>query len=86
MIADGFNVGVIAMQDETRALASVGEMRNQTWLISMAFALFALIAGLVLSRYLTSPIMRLVDAAKQIADGDYSGRVDTQNITEVGSR
>ena len=85
VIADGFNVGVIAMQDETRALASVGEMRNQTWLISMAFALFALIAGLVLSRYLTSPIMRLVDAAKQIADGDYSGRVDTQNITEVGT-
>ncbi|MBP9110281.1 MAG: hypothetical protein KBF83_12060, partial [Pyrinomonadaceae bacterium] len=84
-IADGFNVGVIAMQDETRALASVGEMRNQTWLISMAFALFALIAGLILSRYLTSPIMRLVGAAKQIADGDYSGRVDTQNITEVGT-
>ena len=84
-VADGFNVGVIAMQDETRALASVGEMRTQTWLISMAFALFALVAGLVLSRYLTSPILRLVAAAKQIADGDYSGRIDTQNITEVGT-
>lgn len=85
VVADGFNVGVIAMQDETRALASVGEMRTQTWLISMAFALFALVAGLILSRYLTSPILRLVAAAKQIADGDYSGRVDTQNITEVGT-
>ena len=85
VVADGFNVGVIAMQDETRALASVGEMRNQTWLISMAFAVFALVAGFVLSRYLTSPVMRLVAAAKQIAEGDYSGRVDTQNITEVGT-
>lgn len=84
-IADGFNVGVIAMQNEAQALASVGEMRNQTWLISMAFAVFALVAGFVLSRYLTSPVMRLVEAAKQIADGDYSGRVDTQNITEVGT-
>ena len=30
--------GVIAMQDENRALASVGEMRRQTWIISLAFA------------------------------------------------
>ncbi len=84
-VAEGFNVGVIAMQDEAHALASVGEMRNQTWLISMAFAVFALVAGFVLSRYLTSPVMRLVAAAKQIADGDYSGRVSTQNITEIGT-
>ncbi len=37
--------GVIAMQDENKALASVGEMRRQTWMISLAFALFALISA-----------------------------------------
>ncbi|MFZ1699399.1 MAG: HD domain-containing phosphohydrolase [Pyrinomonadaceae bacterium] len=84
-IADGYNVGVVTMQDEAHALASVGEMRTQTWLISMAFAAFALVAGLVLSKYLTSPVLHLADAAKRIAQGDYSSRVDTRNITEIGT-
>ena len=84
-IADDYNVGVIAMQDEAHALASVGEMRTQTWMISMAFAVFALAAGLLLSRYMTSPLLKLVAAAKQIAAGDFSSRVDTRNITEIGT-
>ena len=84
-ITDGYSVGVIAMQDEAHALASVGEMRTQTWLISLLFAVFALAAGLVLSRYMTRPLLKLVAAAKQIAHGDFSSRVDTRNITEVGT-
>ena len=84
-LADGYNVGVITMQDEARALASVGEMRTQTWLISMAFAVFALGVGLIGSRFMTAPLLRLVAAAKQIADGDFSSRVETKNITEIGT-
>jgi HD-GYP domain-containing protein (c-di-GMP phosphodiesterase class II) len=84
-LADGYNVGVITMQDESHALASVGEMRAQTWMVSLAFAVFALIVGLVLSRYLTAPLLKLVDAAKQIAHGDFSARVGTENITEIGT-
>lgn len=84
-LTDTYRVGVIVMQDEKHALASVGEMRTQTWLISMVFAVLALGAGLALSRYMTAPLLRLVNAAKQIAAGDYSSRVDTQNITEIGT-
>ena len=84
-LADGYNFGVISMQDESRALASVGEMRSQTWLISMACAVFALVAGFLLSRFMTTPLLRLVDAARQIAGGDFSARVDTENITEIGT-
>ncbi len=84
-VADGYNVGVIAMQDETKALATVGEMRTQTWLISMAFAVFALVAGFMLSRYMTTPLLNLVAAAKQIAAGDYSSRVNTHNLSEIGT-
>ncbi len=79
------SVGVIVMQDERRALASVGEMRMQTWLISMIFAAFALAAGLIGSRFMTQPILRLVDAAKRIAGGDYSTRVDTHKISEIAT-
>lgn len=77
--------GVITMQDESKALASVGEMRSQTWLISMAFAVFALILGLVGARFMTAPLLKLVAAATKIGAGDYSHRVETRNRTEIGT-
>jgi HD-GYP domain-containing protein (c-di-GMP phosphodiesterase class II) len=41
--------------------------------------------GLVLSRWMTLPLLHLVSAAKRIASGDLSSRVDTRNITEIGT-
>ena len=79
------NFGVITMQDERTALASVGEMRSQTWVISLAFAAFALLVGVVAARLLTSPLLNLVAAAQKIAAGDFSSRVETRNITEIGT-
>lgn len=77
--------GVIAMQDESKALASVAEMRQKTWLISLMFALIALLVGSVLTRQLTAPLLKLVGAAQKIAAGDFSTRVETKNITEIGT-
>lgn len=77
--------GVITMQNENKALASVGEMRRQTWVISLAFALIALIVGSVFARQLTAPLLKLVAAAQKIAAGDFSNRVETKNITEIGT-
>jgi HD-GYP domain-containing protein (c-di-GMP phosphodiesterase class II) len=79
------NFGVITMQDERTALASVAEMRVQTWMISLAFAFFALVAGFVGARFLTSPLLHLVSVAKKIAGGDFSSRVEEGNITEIGT-
>ena len=84
-LRSGTTFGVITMQDERKALASVGEMRTQTWIISLAFAFFALVVGLVAARSLTSPIMKLSSAAEKIALGDLSTRVETRNITEIGT-
>lgn len=84
-LIDGYNVGVITMQDEVHALASVGEMRTQTWLISMIFAVLALLIGFTGARFMTLPLLRLVDAAKQIAAGDFSSRVESRNMTEIGT-
>ncbi len=77
--------GVITMQDERKALASVDEMRSQTWLISLLFACFALLSGLIAARLLTSPILKLSAAAEKISAGDLSTRVSTRNITEIGT-
>lgn len=84
-IGSQLDFGVIVMQDENKALASVGEMRRKTWLISLAFALFALAVGSVLARQLTLPLLNLVSAAKKISAGDFSTRVETKNITEIGT-
>jgi len=81
----GANWGVITMQDERTALASVAEMRIQIWMISLAFACFALVAGFLGTRFLTSPVLRLVAAAKKISAGDFTSRVESKNITEIGT-
>jgi HD-GYP domain-containing protein (c-di-GMP phosphodiesterase class II) len=77
--------GVFTMQDERNALASVAEMRIQTWVISLAFACFALITGFLGARFMTSPLLRLAHAAERIASGDFTSRVDSNNITEIGT-
>ena len=79
------SLGVITMQDERKALASVGEMKTQTWLISLAFAFVAMLVGSIAARTLTAPIQRLDAAAGRVASGDFSTRVETRNITEIGT-
>lgn len=76
--------GVIAMQDENKAFASVSEMRQKMWLISLMFAVVALLIGSFFARQLTAPLLKLVAASKEIAAGDFSTRVETKNITEIG--
>jgi HD-GYP domain-containing protein (c-di-GMP phosphodiesterase class II) len=83
--AGQMNLGIITMQDEARALASVGEMRTQTWIISLAFAVLALLVGTFAGRMLTAPIVSLSIAAERIAGGDLTTRVETRNVTEIGT-
>lgn len=84
-IGKDLSFGVITMQSEKKALASVAEMRNQVWMISLAFALTALLVGFIAARGMTSPLLKLVAAARRIASGDLSTRVETKNITEIGT-
>lgn len=85
VFGEDMSFGVITMQDERKALASVGEMRNQTWMISLAFAFAALVLGSLAAKTLASPILKLSAAAEKIASGDLSTRVETRNITEIGT-
>ncbi|MGI8469138.1 MAG: HD domain-containing phosphohydrolase [Pyrinomonadaceae bacterium] len=80
---DDLSFGVIAMQDENRALASATEMRRQTWLISLALAVAALIIGSLFARQLTAPVLKLVSAAQKIAAGDLSTKIEENKIKEL---
>ncbi len=78
------SLGVIAIQDETAALASVGDMRRQTVLISLFAAAFTIAIGFFFASKLTEPVSELADAAHRIAYGDFSQRIDIRSRTELG--
>jgi len=82
-LAEGYSFGVVSMQDERTALALVGEMRSYVWVLSLAFAAFALMVGLVGSRLMTSPLIRLADGAQLVAIGDFTTRVPSTAINEI---
>ncbi len=77
-------LGVIAIQDETAALASVSDMRRQTLMISLLAALFALVIGFSFAKMLTQPVRELAAAARRIASGDFSQRIAVRSRTELG--
>jgi HD-GYP domain-containing protein (c-di-GMP phosphodiesterase class II) len=60
-------------------------MRRQTWFICLAFAMFALVTGFLLSRQMTNPLLKLAAAAQKIAGGDFSTRVEAKGSSEIGA-
>jgi HD-GYP domain-containing protein (c-di-GMP phosphodiesterase class II) len=77
-------LGVIAIQDETAALASVSDMRQQTIWISMVAGLLSLLTGFFFAKKLTQPVQELAVGAHRIASGDFSQRIDVRSRTELG--
>ena len=77
-------LGVIAIQDEAAALASVSDMRWQTLWISLVAALLTILIGLFFAKKLTQPVQELAGAAHRIAFGDFSQRINVTSRTELG--
>ena len=77
-------LGVIAIQDESAALASVRDMRNQVLFVSLLAATLALLCGFYFADKLTRPVRELAAGARRIADGDFSQRVKVLGRTELG--
>jgi HD-GYP domain-containing protein (c-di-GMP phosphodiesterase class II) len=78
-------LGVIAIQDESAALASVGDMRRQTFWISLVAAVLALLIGFFFAKKLTQPVQELAAGAERIAAGNFSQRIDVTSRTELGA-
>jgi HD-GYP domain-containing protein (c-di-GMP phosphodiesterase class II) len=77
-------LGVIAIQDERAALASVADMRRETFIISLVAATFALLIGFFFAKKLTQPVQELAEGAHRIATGDFSRRINVRSRTELG--
>lgn len=77
-------LGVIAIQDESAALASVGDMRRQVVFVSLIAAILALVIGFFFADQLTRPVRELAAGARRIAAGDFSQRVKVLGRAELG--
>src|SRR5215211_4927603 len=77
-------LGVIAIQDEAAALASVSDMRWQTLWISLIAGLLTILIGLFFADKLTHPVRELASGAHRIASGDFSQRIEVTSRTELG--
>src|SRR5690349_4766986 len=77
-------LGVIAIQDEAAALASVADMRWQTLWISLIAALLTILIGVFFANKLTHPVSELAGGAHRIASGDFSTRIEVRSRTELG--
>jgi len=77
-------LGVIAIQDETAALASVSDMHYQTVWISLVAALLTLLIGFFFAKKLSQPVQELAAGAHRIASGDFSQRIHIRSRTELG--
>lgn len=83
-IGNDYFLGVIAIQDESAALASVADMRQQTFIISLLAAVFAIVIGIIFAKQLTKPVHNLADVAGKIAAGDFTQRITVHSRTEIG--
>jgi len=77
-------LGVIAIQDEAAALASVSDMRWQVLWISLVAGLLTILTGLFFANKLTHPVRELASGAHRIASGDFSTRISVTSRTELG--
>ena len=77
-------LGVIAIQDESAALASVADMRRWTFWISLVATILTLLIGFFFAQKLTQPVQQLAAGAHRIASGDFSQRIDVRSRTELG--
>lgn len=82
--ADGKTPYVIMLNSELTPLsATVATLRMQFLWISMLFVLLALLMAVVFSRSIVSPIVRMNQAAKQLAEGNYDVHFEGEGYRET---
>ncbi|MFQ3589267.1 MAG: HD domain-containing phosphohydrolase [Chloracidobacterium sp.] len=84
MIAPDLPVGVIAVINEEAAYSPVTKMIWQAMALTFVTALLAVLVGLLLAYWITSPIAAVASGARAIADGDFSRRITVRSHSEIG--
>jgi putative nucleotidyltransferase with HDIG domain len=86
-IRNGKGLTVAALDVDFRAdlyIAELTEVRRRIYFHSLAGALLALVAGILLARRITRPVAQLVALARRVVEGDFSARVRISARDEIG--
>jgi signal transduction histidine kinase len=75
-----YGISVELTQPYTRRASTVGAMTGLLMVIAMIAFGIAVIVAAILSRRFTSPLRRLTDASRRIAEGDLASRVSPEAV------
>jgi signal transduction histidine kinase len=62
----------------------LAQLRRTTWLAALAGGLAAVLLGILMARYLTTPLRRMSDAAARIGRGDLAQEVPVPSDDDLG--
>ncbi|MDI6773496.1 MAG: ATP-binding protein [bacterium] len=62
----------------------LAQLRRTTWLAALAGGLAAVLLGILMARYLTTPLRRMSDAASRIGRGDLAQEVPVPSDDDLG--
>ncbi|MCL4477094.1 MAG: ATP-binding protein [Nitrospirae bacterium] len=83
--AGGRHIGaVLSLRDITDHVAIAQKANNAILRMAIIFFLVTFTAGILISRSITKPILKLAEAAKAIGSGDLDRRVDVTSTDEIG--
>ncbi|MBI3081533.1 MAG: HAMP domain-containing protein [Gemmatimonadetes bacterium] len=83
--ASGVPVGGYAgLRSRNLELATFVQLRNTVFQAFIAGLVLAIVSALVLARRVTRPVQRLVAATRQVAEGQYSGKIEVASRDEIG--
>jgi PAS domain S-box-containing protein len=76
--------GVVVAVHSDQAYAPVFKLRQVLLIIVAVVLLFSVVTSYVATRQITSPLVKLSQAAASIAEGDFSARAEVRSRDEVG--
>lgn len=83
--ASGVPVGGYAgLRSRDLELATFVELRNTVFQAFLVGLVLAILSALALARRVTRPVQQLVLATRQVADGQYSGKIAVASKDEIG--
>ncbi len=75
---------IVVVIPETDFMEQINTNTGTTILLSFVALIFAIFMGIITARWVTSPILRLNAAAKNIAKGDWELTIQIDRVDEVG--
>lgn len=76
--------GLVVEQDRDTAYRAVQATWQTALVVGVTFLVIATVMGLLLGRRLAEPVLAVARAAKRVAGGDFSARVEAHRHDEVG--